>query len=120
MTSSSSPISTSRSNITTQHRAPRRDRGQGEVDAAHAIRKHGGAVVRGLVPDAAASRSSAQEDVKSPNGTIRNIPWRIFREPIICRNVPRLARLTQPIIVGRHAFGDQYRATDFRVPARAS
>ncbi|MDE2579231.1 MAG: NADP-dependent isocitrate dehydrogenase, partial [Hyphomicrobiales bacterium] len=57
---------------------------------------------------------------KSPNGTIRNIlGGTIFREPIICRNVPRLVPgWTQPIVVGRHAFGDQYRATDFKVPGK--
>jgi isocitrate dehydrogenase len=57
---------------------------------------------------------------KSPNGTIRNILGGVvFREPIICRNVPRLIPgWTQPIIIGRHAFGDQYRATDFRVPGK--
>jgi isocitrate dehydrogenase len=57
---------------------------------------------------------------KSPNGTIRNILGGvIFREPIICRNVPRLVPgWTQPIIVGRHAFGDQYKATDFKVPGK--
>ena len=57
---------------------------------------------------------------KSPNGTIRNILGGvIFREPIICKNVPRLVPgWTQPIIVGRHAFGDQYRATDFRFPGK--
>jgi isocitrate dehydrogenase len=57
---------------------------------------------------------------KSPNGTIRNILGGvIFREPIICRNVPRLVPgWTQPIVVGRHAFGDQYRATDFRFPGK--
>jgi isocitrate dehydrogenase len=57
---------------------------------------------------------------KSPNGTIRNILGGvIFREPIICRNVPRLVPgWTQPIIVGRHAYGDQYRATDFRFPGK--
>ena len=55
---------------------------------------------------------------KSPNGTIRNILGGVvFREPIICKNVPRLVPgWTQPIIIGRHAFGDQYRATDFKVP----
>ncbi len=55
---------------------------------------------------------------KSPNGTIRNIlGGTIFREPIICRNVPRLVPgWTQPIVIGRHGFGDQYRATDFLVP----
>src|ERR1700684_4337121 len=57
---------------------------------------------------------------KSPNGTIRNILGGvIFREPIICRNVPRLVPgWTEPIIVGRHAYGDQYRATDFRFPGQ--
>ncbi|MEQ9449479.1 MAG: isocitrate/isopropylmalate family dehydrogenase, partial [Rhodospirillaceae bacterium] len=55
---------------------------------------------------------------RSPNGTIRNIlGGTVFREPIICKNVPRLVPgWTQPIIIGRHAFGDQYRATDFKVP----
>ena len=55
---------------------------------------------------------------RSPNGTIRNIlGGTVFREPIICRNVPRLVPgWTAPIVIGRHAFGDQYRATDFRVP----
>jgi isocitrate dehydrogenase len=57
---------------------------------------------------------------KSPNGTIRNILGGvIFREPIICKNVPRLVPgWTKPIIVGRHAFGDQYRATDFKFPGK--
>ena len=57
---------------------------------------------------------------KSPNGTIRNILGGvIFREPIICRNVPRLVPgWTKPIVIGRHAFGDQYRATDFRFPGK--
>ena len=59
---------------------------------------------------------------KSPNGTIRNILGGvIFREPIICRNVPRLVPgWTQPIIIGRHAYGDQYRATDFRFPGKGT
>jgi isocitrate dehydrogenase len=57
---------------------------------------------------------------KSPNGTIRNILGGvIFREPIICKNVPRLVPgWTKPIVIGRHAFGDQYRATDFKVPGK--
>ena len=57
---------------------------------------------------------------KSPNGTIRNILGGvIFREPIICKNVPRLVPgWTKPIVVGRHAFGDQYRATDFQFPGK--
>ncbi len=59
---------------------------------------------------------------KSPNGTIRNIlGGTIFREPIICKNVPRLVPgWTQPIVVGRHAFGDQYKATDFRFPGKGT
>ena len=59
---------------------------------------------------------------KSPNGTIRNIlGGTIFREPIICKNVPRLVPgWTKPIVVGRHAFGDQYSATDFRVPGKGT
>src|SRR6266702_5120072 len=59
---------------------------------------------------------------KSPNGTIRNILGGVvFREPIICRNVPRLVPgWTKPIIIGRHAFGDQYRATDFRFPGKGT
>ena len=57
---------------------------------------------------------------RSPNGTIRNILGGvIFREPIICKNVPRLVpSWTQPIVIGRHAYGDQYRATDFKVPGK--
>ena len=57
---------------------------------------------------------------KSPNGTIRNIlGGTIFREPIVCKNVPRLVPgWTKPIVIGRHAFGDQYRATDFKVPGK--
>ncbi len=59
---------------------------------------------------------------KSPNGTIRNILGGVvFREPIICRNVPRLVPgWTKPIIIGRHAFGDQYRATDFKFPGKGT
>ncbi len=70
-----------------------------------------------------ASKSSSLKKMwKSPNGTIRNILGGvIFREPIICSNVPRLVPgWTQPIIVGRHAFGDQYRATDFRFPGKGT
>ena len=57
---------------------------------------------------------------RSPNGTIRNIlGGTVFREPIICKNVPKLVPgWTQPIVIGRHAFGDQYRATDFKVPGK--
>ena len=62
-----------------------------------------------------------QKNVASPNGTIRNIIGGvIFREPIICKNVPRLVPgWTQPIVIGRHAYGDQYRATDISVPEKA-
>ena len=72
-------------------------------------------------PTRRASRSSSLKKMwKSPNGTIRNILGGvIFREPIICKNVPRLVPgWTQPIVVGRHAFGDQYRATDFLFPGK--
>jgi len=90
------------------------------IDAAHATRKHGVAVkCATITPDEARVKEfNLKQMWKSPNGTIRNILGGvIFREPIICQNVPRLVPgWTQPIIVGRHAFGDQYRATDFLVP----
>ena len=90
------------------------------IDAAHAILKHGAGVkCATITPDEARVKEFGLKKMwKSPNGTIRNILGGvIFREPIICRNVPRLVPgWTQPIIVGRHAFGDQYRATDFKVP----
>ena len=92
------------------------------VDAANAIKKHGvGVKCATITPDEARVEEFGLKDMwKSPNGTIRNILGGvIFREPIICRNVPRLVPgWTQPIIVGRHAFGDQYRATDFKVPGK--
>ncbi len=92
------------------------------VDAAHAIREHGvGVKCATITPDEARVQEFGLKEMwKSPNGTIRNILGGvIFREPIICRNVPRLVpHWTQPIIVGRHAFGDQYRATDFRFPGK--
>jgi isocitrate dehydrogenase len=92
------------------------------VEAAEAIKKHGvGVKCATITPDEARVKEfSLKEMWKSPNGTIRNILGGvIFREPIICKNVPRLVPgWTQPIIVGRHAFGDQYRATDFRVPGK--
>jgi isocitrate dehydrogenase len=94
------------------------------VDAAHATRQHGVAVkCATITPDEARVKEfSLKEMWKSPNGTIRNILGGvIFREPIICRNVPRLVPgWTQPIVVGRHAFGDQYRATDFRFPGKGT
>ena len=90
------------------------------IDAAHAIRKHGvGVKCATITPDEARVEEFGLKKMwRSPNGTIRNILGGvIFREPIIMRNVPRLVPgWTQPIIVGRHAFGDQYRATDFRFP----
>jgi isocitrate dehydrogenase len=92
------------------------------IDAAHAIKKHGvGIKCATITPDEARVEEFKLKQMwKSPNGTIRNILGGvIFREPIICRNVPRLVPgWTQPIIVGRHAFGDQYRATDFVVPGK--
>lgn len=90
------------------------------IEAARAIQQHGvGVKCATITPDEARVQEFGLKKMwKSPNGTIRNILGGvIFREPIICRNVPRLVPgWTQPIIVGRHAFGDQYRATDFKVP----
>jgi isocitrate dehydrogenase len=92
------------------------------IDAAQAIKKHGvGVKCATITPDEARVKEFGLKEMwKSPNGTIRNIlDGVIFREPIICRNVPRLVPgWTQPIIIGRHAFGDQYRATDFRFPGK--
>ena len=87
------------------------------IDAAYAIKKHGvGIKCATITPDEArVEEFGLKKMYKSPNGTIRNIlDGTVFREPIICRNVPRLVpNWTQPICIGRHAFGDQYRATDF-------
>jgi isocitrate dehydrogenase len=92
------------------------------IDAAHAIAKHGvGVKCATITPDEQRVEEFGLKQMwKSPNGTIRNILGGvIFREPIICKNVPRLVPgWTQPIVVGRHAFGDQYRATDFRFPGK--
>jgi isocitrate dehydrogenase len=92
------------------------------IDAANAIKKHGvGVKCATITPDEARVKEfNLKEMWKSPNGTIRNILGGvIFREPIICRNVPRLVPgWTQPIVIGRHAYGDQYRATDFRFPGK--
>jgi len=92
------------------------------VDAANAIKKHGvGVKCATITPDEARVEEFGLKKMwRSPNGTIRNILGGvIFREPIICSNVPRLVPgWTQPIIVGRHAYGDQYRATDFRFPGK--
>ncbi|MGK2739310.1 NADP-dependent isocitrate dehydrogenase [Tepidicaulis sp. LMO-SS28] len=92
------------------------------IDAANAIKKHGvGVKCATITPDEARVEEFGLKKMwKSPNGTIRNIlGGTVFREPIICRNIPRLVPgWTEPIIIGRHAFGDQYRATDFRVPGK--
>ncbi|MGB8603190.1 MAG: NADP-dependent isocitrate dehydrogenase [Rhizomicrobium sp.] len=90
------------------------------VEAAEAIKRHGvGVKCATITPDEARVKEfNLHKMWKSPNGTIRNILGGvIFREPIICQNVPRLVPgWTKPIIIGRHAFGDQYRATDFKFP----
>ena len=94
------------------------------VDSANAIKKYGvGVKCATITPDEARVKEFHLKQMwKSPNGTIRNILGGvIFREPIICRNVPRLVPgWTQPIIIGRHAFGDQYRATDFTFPGKGT
>ncbi len=90
------------------------------IDSAHAIQKYGvGVKCATITPDEARVEEFKLKKMwKSPNGTIRNILGGvIFREPIIIKNVPRLIpHWTKPIVIGRHAFGDQYRATDFKVP----
>src|SRR5476649_779618 len=97
-------------------------RDQITIDAAEAIKKVGvGVKCATITPDAGRVKEfNLKEMYRSPNGTIRNILGGvIFREPIICKNVPRLVSgWTKPIIIGRHAFGDQYRATDFKVPGK--
>ncbi len=90
------------------------------IDSANAAKQYGVAVkCATITPDEARVKEFGLEEMwRSPNGTIRNIiGGTIFREPIICKNVPRLVPgWTKPIVVGRHAFGDQYKATDFVVP----
>ena len=92
------------------------------VDAANAIKELGvGVKCATITPDEARVEEFGLKKMwRSPNGTIRNIlGGTVFREPIICANVPRLVPgWTQPIVIGRHAFGDQYRATDFVVPGK--
>ena len=94
------------------------------VDAANAIREHGvGVKCATITPDEARVEEFGLKQMwRSPNGTIRNILGGvIFREPIIMSNVPRLVPgWTKPIVIGRHAFGDQYRATDLRVPGEGT
>ena len=90
------------------------------IDAANAIKHHGvGVKCATITPDEARVEEFKLKKMwRSPNGTIRNIlGGTVFREPIICKNVPKLVPgWTQPIVIGRHAFGDQYRATDFLIP----
>ncbi len=90
------------------------------IDAAKAIKEYGvGVKCATITPDEArVEEFNLKEMWKSPNGTIRNIiGGTVFRQPIICNNIPRLVPgWTKPIVIGRHAFGDQYRATDFLVP----
>ncbi|MEJ0014246.1 MAG: NADP-dependent isocitrate dehydrogenase [Actinomycetota bacterium] len=92
------------------------------IDSAYAIQKHGvGIKCATITPDEArVAEFGLKKMWKSPNGTVRNILGGvIFREPIIISNVPRLVpHWTLPIVIGRHAFGDQYRATDFRIPGK--
>ncbi|HLZ67183.1 MAG TPA: NADP-dependent isocitrate dehydrogenase [Aliidongia sp.] len=103
-----------------EHRDATND--QVTVDAANAIKQHGvGVKCATITPDEARVEEFKLKKMwKSPNGTIRNIlGGTVFREPIICKNVPRLVPgWTSPIVIGRHAFGDQYRATDFKVPGK--
>ena len=103
-----------------EHRDQTRD--QVTVDSAKATQQYGVAVkCATITPDEARVKEfNLKEMWRSPNGTIRNIiGGTIFREPIVCKNVPRLVPgWTKPIVIGRHAFGDQYRATDFVVPGR--
>ena len=108
--------------LSVEHRDATND--QVTIDSAEATKRHGVAVkCATITPDEARVKEfNLKEMWKSPNGTIRNIlGGTIFREPIICRNVPRLVPgWTQPIVVGRHAFGDQYRATDFKFPGKGT
>ncbi|MFS4439045.1 NADP-dependent isocitrate dehydrogenase [Paracoccaceae bacterium GXU_MW_L88] len=94
------------------------------IDAANAIKEHGvGVKCATITPDEARVEEFGLKKMwRSPNGTIRNILGGVvFREPIICKNVPRLVPgWTQPIVIGRHAFGDQYRATDMKFPGKGT
>ena len=108
--------------LSVEHRDATDD--QVTIDAAHAIRKHGvGVKCATITPDEErVTEFSLKKMWKSPNGTIRNIlDGVVFREPIIISNVPRLVPgWTKPIIIGRHAHGDQYKATDFKVPGKGT
>ena len=106
--------------LSVEHRDATND--QVTIDAAEAIKACGvGVKCATITPDEARVKEFHLKEMwRSPNGTIRNILGGvIFREPIICKNVPRLVpSWTQPIVIGRHAYGDQYRATDFKVPGK--
>ncbi len=108
--------------LSVEHRDATDD--QVTIDAAHAIKKHGvGVKCATITPDEARVEEFGLKKMwKSPNGTIRHIlDGVVFREPIIISNVPRLVPgWTKPIIIGRHAHGDQYKATDFKVPGKGT
>ena len=92
------------------------------IDCANAIKKFGvGIKCATITPDESRVEEFKLKKMwRSPNGTIRNIlGGTVFREPIICKNIPKLIpSWTNPIVIGRHAFGDQYRATDFKIPGK--
>ena len=94
------------------------------IDSANAIKKFGvGIKCATITPDEARVKEfNLKKMWSSPNGTIRNIiGGTVFREPIICKNIPKLVpSWTNPLIIGRHAFGDQYRATDFLIPGKGN
>src|SRR6187402_3495217 len=94
------------------------------IDAAHAIKKHGvGVKCATITPDEDRVKEFGLKKMwVSPNGTIRNIlDGTIFREPIVCKNVPRIVtHWDKPVVVARHGFGDQYRAQDFAFPSAGS
>src|SRR3954466_3126395 len=104
--------------LSIQHRDETDD--QVTVDSANAIKRHGVGVKCATIPpdEARVEEFGLKKRWRSPNGTIRNIlGGGIFREPIVISNIPRLVPgWTKPIVIGRHAFGDQYRATDTRIP----
>jgi len=105
-----------------EHRDATND--QVTIDSANAILKHGvGIKCATITPDEARVKEfNLKQMWKSPNGTIRNIlDGVVFREPIICNNIPKLVPgWTKPIVIGRHAHGDQYKATDFRIPGEGT
>ena len=92
------------------------------IISADAIKEHGvGVKCATITPDEdRVTEFNLKKMWRSPNGTIRNIlGGTVFREPIVCKNIPKLVPgWTDPIVIGRHAFGDQYRATDFKVPGK--